>query len=198
MRTHIAGSGRKTRWDWAAIPGILVMLVAVAAGIAYLENLSIATLLVALSSWLHVLATIIMIGYFIFTSLIYLPVLERQLPPDTLRELLEKISARLRPFFGGSLLIFLVTGTHLMLINPHYLGLGNFFGNPWSLLIVIKHGLVLAFVALAVISERAFLGKVTQNNPEALKRFRLALNTNLVLGMLILLLTAIAQAPALP
>lgn len=47
-----------------------------------------------------------------------------------LRNLLESVSSRLRPFFGGSLLIFLVTGTHLMLINKNYLGLGNFFGNP--------------------------------------------------------------------
>ena len=152
------------------------------------------TFLVALSTWLHVLATIVMIGYFLFTSLIYLPVFERQMQATALRYLLEQVSARLRPFFGGSLLIFLVTGTHLTLINENYLGLGDFFGNPWSVLIVIKHVLVLAFLALAIFSERAFLGQISDQKPRALKQFRWALNINMLLGLVILLLTSIAQA----
>ena len=152
------------------------------------------TILVALSTWLHTLATIVMIGYFVFTSLIYLPVFARQMQANALRDLLEQISARLRPFFGGALLIFLVTGTHLMLINQNYLGLGNFFSNPWSVLIVVKHVLVLPFLALAVFSERAFLGQISDQKPEALKQFRWAVNINTVLGVAILLLTSIAQA----
>jgi uncharacterized membrane protein len=151
------------------------------------------TYLVAFSNWLHVLATIVMIGYFLFTSLIYLPVFERQMQANALRDLLEQVSARLRPFFGGSLLIFLVTGTHLMLINQNYLGLGDFFGNSWSVLIVIKHVLVLVFLALAIFSERAFLGQISDQKPEALKQFRWALNINTFLGLVILLLTSIAQ-----
>lgn len=151
------------------------------------------TFLIALSIWLHNLATIVMVGYFVFTSLIYLPVFERRMQASALRELLEQISARLRPFFGGSLLIFVVTGTYLMLINEDYLGLGNFFGNLWSVLIVIKHVLVLAFLALAVYSERAYLAQISDQKPEALKKFRWALNINTVLGMGILLLTSIAQ-----
>ena len=152
------------------------------------------TFLVALSTWLHSLATIVMIGYFLFSSLIYLPVFERQMQTKALRELLEKVSARLKPFFGGSLLIFLVTGTHLMLINESYLGLGKFFANSWSALMVIKHGLVLVFLALAVFSERAFLGQISDQKPAALKQFRWALNINTALGVIILLLTSIAQA----
>jgi uncharacterized membrane protein len=152
------------------------------------------TPLIALSTWLHALATIVMVGYFIFTSLIYLPVFERQMPTKDLRNLLEKSSARLRPYFGGSLLIFLVTGTHLMLINENYLGLGNFFANPWSILIVIKHVLVLPFLALAIVSERMFLAQVSDQNPQALKQYRRALNIDMALGVVILLLTAIAQA----
>ena len=152
------------------------------------------TFLVAISTWLHVLATIVMIGYFLFTTLIYLPVFERRMKAPDLRDLLEQVSARLRPFFGGSLLIFLVTGTHLTLINENYLGLGDFFGNPWSVLIVIKHVLVLAFLALAIFSERAFLGQISDQKPRALKQFRWALNINTVLGLVILLLISIAQA----
>lgn len=151
------------------------------------------TIFIAISTWLHVLATIVMIGYFGFTSLIYLPVFEQHMQANALRDLLEQVSARLRPFFGGSLLIFLVTGTHLMLINKNYLGLGNFFGNPWSVLIVIKHVLIVAFLALAIFSERSFLGQISDQKPEALKQFRWAMNFNTVLGVVILLLTSIAQ-----
>lgn len=95
---------------------------------------------------------------------------------------------------SGSLLILLVTGTYLMLINESYLGLGNFFGNAWSILIVLKHVLVLAFLALAVYSERAFLSKISDDKPEFLNKFRWVLNINTILGLTILLLTSIAQA----
>ena len=152
-----------------------------------------ATFLIALSTWLHALATIVFVGYYLFTSLIFLPVLERQMQGTALRNLLERISSRLQPLFGAALLIFLVTGVYLMLINKNYLGLGSFFGNTWSILIVIKHVLVLAFLALAFYSERAFLKKISDENPAPLRQFKLALKINTVLGVFIILLTSIAQ-----
>ncbi len=151
------------------------------------------TILVPLTTALHVLATIVFVGYYFFTGLIYLPVLERCVNASTLHELLEQVSARLRPFFGGSLLIFLVSGTYLMLTNQNYQGLGNFFANPWSTLIVIKHGVILAFLAIAVLSERAFLGQISERKPEALQRFRWAVNLNMLLGVAIVLMTTAAQ-----
>jgi uncharacterized membrane protein len=152
------------------------------------------TYVIALSTWLHTLATVVFIGHYVFLSLVYLPVLERQAQGRALRELVEQVSGRLRPFFGGSLLIFLVTGTHLMLINEDYLGLGNFFGNAWSLLIIIKHVLAVVFLVLAVFSERAILARISDQQPEAVQQFRLILGVNTVLGLLILLLTTAAQA----
>ena len=152
------------------------------------------TFLVVLSVWLHALATIVMIGHYLFASLIYLPILEQQMQSNALRDLLEQVSARLRLLFGGSLLIFLVTGTHLMMINEDYLGLGNFFGNSWSILIIVKHVLVVAFLALAIVAERNYVGKISDDKPEILQRYRLSLYGNMALGMLIILLTSIAQA----
>lgn len=93
---------------------------------------------------------------------------------NRLRDLLEQVSIRLRPYFGGALLIFLVTGTYLMVISQSYLGLGNFFGNPWSVLIVLKHVVVLAFLVMAVFSERAFLKQISDKKPQALKQFHWA------------------------
>ncbi len=151
------------------------------------------TFLIALSTWLHTLATVVFIGHYLFMSQVYLPVLERQARGDALRELLEEVSSRLRPYFGGSLLIFIITGTYLMMINKGYLGFGDFFGNAWSILIVIKHVIVLAFLALAIFSERAILGKICDEQPQALKQFRQAVGLNTLLGILILLLTTAAQ-----
>jgi len=51
-----------------------------------------------------------------------------------------------------------------------------------------------AFLAMAVFSEWAFLRQVSDRKPQALKRFRWALNANLILGAVILLLTSVAQA----
>lgn len=151
-------------------------------------------IIVAFSTWLHALATIVMVGYFMFAGQIYLPVLEHQVKSTTLRGLLEQVSRRLKPYFGVSLLIFLVTGTHLMLINESYMGLGKIFANPWCVLIVIKHVLVVVFLALAVISEQKIMVRISDQNPKAVKQFRMALNINMLLGVTILLLTAIAQA----
>jgi putative copper export protein len=94
---------------------------------------------------------------------------------------------------GGALLVFIVTGTHLMLTNENYLGLGNFFGNLWSILIIIKHVIVLAFLALGIIAERIYVPQISDEKPEILQRYRLSLYGNLALGVLILLLTSIAQ-----
>ena len=152
------------------------------------------TFLIALSTWLHSLATVVFIGYYLFMSQIYMPIFERQAKGNALRELLEEVSIRLRPYFGSSLLIFLVTGTYLMLTNEDYLGLGHFFANTWSALIVIKHFILLMFFVLAIYSERAIMTKISDEQPHALNQFRQALGINTFLGMLILLLTAIAQA----
>ncbi len=147
-----------------------------------------------LSVWLHTLATVVFIGHYLFLSQVYLPVLERRAQGNGLRAMLEEVSSRLRPYFGSSLLIFIITGTYLMLINKSYLGLGQFFGNAWSALIVIKHFIVVAFLVLAILSERAFLTQISDKKPEALKQFRWALNINMFLGLVILLLTSFAQA----
>jgi uncharacterized membrane protein len=152
------------------------------------------TLLLALSNWLHTLATSVFVGYYIFADLIYLPILASQMQAGSLAALLKRVTARTQPFFGAALLVFLVTGTYLMLTNQSYIGLGHFFANPWSSLIVIKHFLVFVFLVLAVYSERAYLPRIRDDNTRPLQQFRLALHINLILGVIILLLTAFAQA----
>jgi uncharacterized membrane protein len=151
-------------------------------------------LLITASTWLHTLATIVFIGHYLFLGFVYLPVFQRQAQGVALREVLQQVSGRLRPSFGGSLLIFLITGTYLTLIDVQYQGLGDFFANAWSILIVIKHVLVVGFLALGVYVERAIMTRIGDRPTQALQQFRRTLGANTMLGLLILLLTAAALA----
>ena len=61
--------------------------------------------------------------------------------------MLDAISKRSRFWLYASLLVFAITGIHLTVADANYLSLGN-FGNPWSILMLVKHILVLAMIAL--------------------------------------------------
>ena len=99
-------------------------------------------ILIAVSVWLHAVGTVILIGHYLLLSLIYLPVLRKG---DC--AILSEISKRSRPWLYTSLLIFLATGTYLTFADPSYLGIGN-FGNPWAILMLVKHVLILAMLAM--------------------------------------------------
>lgn len=144
---------------------------------------------ISISTWLHSIASVIFIGHFILLAGIYLPVLSKN--GTTLSE----ISRRSRLWMYVSLLIFVVTGTHLMLIDPGYLGFMD-FSNFWGIVMVVKHILVLAMLAMgfwfnAILRVGPMM---SSNNPEqAIARFRKYVNAMAVCGALVLLLTALAQ-----
>ena len=92
-------------------------------------------LLLATSTTLHALAMIVFIGHYLLMSLIYLPALS---PLDNGGKALGEMSHRSRRWLYISILVFAATGVHLMLVDPNYLGIGN-FSNPWALLMLVKH-----------------------------------------------------------
>jgi hypothetical protein len=95
-----------------------------------------------------------------------------------------------------SLLIFMVTGILLMFADPNYLGVGN-FSNPWAIMMLAKHILVVGMIALgfwfnAILRVGPMMG--SNNSAElGIRRFRLYANLMAISGILVLLLTAIAQ-----
>ena len=148
-------------------------------------------ILIALSVWLHALGTVVLIGHYLLLSVIYLPGLARDNPM-----ILSEISKRSRPWLYISLLIFMVTGIYLMLVDPNYLGVGN-FGNVWGVMMLVKHLLVVGMIGLgfwfnAILRVGPMMGS---NNSGELgtRRFRLYSNLMAVSGIFILLLTALAQ-----
>ena len=148
-------------------------------------------ILIALSIWLHALGTVILIGHYLLLSVIYLPALEKDGGV-----FLSQISNRSRPWMYISLVIFMITGIYLMFVNPDYLGVGN-FGNLWSVMMLVKHLLIVGMIGLGF-WYNAFLrvGPMMASNNSAelgIRRFRLYSNLMAISGVLVLLLTALAQ-----
>lgn len=148
-------------------------------------------LLIALSVWLHALGTVVLIGHYFLLAVIYLPVLEKGGGV-----FLSQISKRSRPWMYASLVIFMVTGIYLMFADPNYVGVGD-FGNFWSVMMLVKHLLIVAMIALGF-WYNAFLRvgpmMASSNSAElGIRRFRMYSRLMAISGVLVLLLTALAQ-----
>jgi uncharacterized membrane protein len=147
---------------------------------------------VSIAVWLHALATVIMIGHYLLLSLVYLPVLAKY---DA--AILREISKRSRRWLYTSLIIFIITGIYLMVTDPNYLGLAN-FGNLWGVLMLVKHLLILVMIGMgfwfnAILRVGSMLSS-TNSAGAAIDRFRRHANLMAICGLLVLLLTALAQA----
>src|SRR6266536_5817006 len=149
-------------------------------------------ILISLSYWLHALATAIFIGYFVLLALIFLPVLATRGNGSAL----SAISKRSRPWMYASLIIFMITGIYLMLIDPNYMGVGN-FSNIWAIMMLLKHILIIAMIAMGFWFNAILrVGPMMSSNngaAQAIVRFRTYVNAMAICGVIILLLTALAQ-----
>ena len=145
--------------------------------------------LISISTWLHALATVVFIGHFVLLAGVYIPALSQN------GSALSEISKRSRPWMYASLVIFMVTGTHLMLTDSGYLGFMD-FGNFWGIVMLVKHILVLAMIGMGFWNNAILrVGPMmSSNNPDqAIVRFRNYVNVMAICGVLVLLLTALAQ-----
>ena len=148
-------------------------------------------ILIAISIWLHNIGTIVLIGHYLLLSLLYIPILKNEKAT-----ILSEISKRSRLWMYASLLIFAVTGTYLTFADPNYLGFAN-FGNVWGILMLIKHLLILGMIAMGFWFNAILrVGPMMRSNngaEQAMLRFRLYANLMAISGVLVLLLTALAQ-----
>ena len=148
-------------------------------------------ILIALSIWLHALATVVLIGHYFLLSVLYLPVLQ-----ENGGMFLSAISKRSRSWMYGSLAVFTLTGVSLMFVDPNYLGVGN-FNNLWSVMMLAKHVLIVGMIGLGF-WYNAFLrvGPMMASNNSAelgIRRFRMYSNLMAIAGIWVLLLTALSQ-----
>lgn len=152
-----------------------------------------AQVLISLSYWLHAMATVVFIGHFVLLAVIYLPVLAQSGNGSALSE----ISKRSRSWMYASLIIFMVTGIYLMIVDPNYRGVGN-FGNLWAIMMLIKHILIIVMIGMGFFFNAILrVGPMMSSNrgaEQAISRFRNYVNTMAITGIVVLLLTAFAQA----
>lgn len=151
-------------------------------------------ILFSLSTWLHAVATVVMIGHYLLLALIYLPVLEKE---NSGGLILSAISKRSRVWMYLSLAVFAVTGIYLTIADSNYLGIGN-FGNLWGVLMLIKHLLIVGMIVLGFWFNAIMrVGPMMSSNngaSQAIARFGLYSKLMAGSGLLVLLLTAVAQA----
>jgi uncharacterized membrane protein len=159
----------------------------------------------ALTFWLHLLATVTWVGSLAGVSFLVLPAMQRALDPETQLVFIEAMQKRLEPIAWFSMSLLLATGLFQMSVNPHYDGFLS-TSTQWSLAILTKHLLGIVMVVVSAIQtwevipaiRRAILKSKKINNTEELDGLRrreiLLLRMNFGLSVLILLATAFARA----
>jgi uncharacterized membrane protein len=159
----------------------------------------------ALTYWLHLLATVTWVGSLAGVSFLVLPAMQRALNPDTQLVFIEAMQKRLEPIAWFSMSLLVLTGLFQMSVNPHYDGFLS-ISTQWSLAILTKHLLGIVMVVVSAVQtwevipaiRRALIKSTKSQNAEELDSLRrreiLLLRMNFGLSVLILLATAFARA----
>lgn len=159
----------------------------------------------ALTYWLHLLATVTWIGSLAGVSFLVLPAMRRSLNAETQLIFIEAMQRRLEPIAWFSMSLLVLTGLFQMSVNPHYDGFLS-ASTQWSLSILIKHLLGIVMVVVSAIQtwevipaiRRAIVRSKKTQNAEELEGLRrreiLLLRINFGLSILILLATSFARA----
>jgi len=160
---------------------------------------------IALTYWLHMLATVTWVGSLAAMMLLVLPAMKRTLDAETQLIFLEAIQKRLEPIAWFSISLLILTGLFQMSVNPHYDGFLS-LSTQWSLAILAKHILGMGMVVVSAIQtwdvipaiRRAIMiSKKIKDTArlDALRRREITLlRINSGLAVLILLATAVARA----
>lgn len=148
---------------------------------------------------LHTVAFVIAWGYYGILGRMVLPALERSLEPASVATTLEEIERRALPLVILSVILFVMTGTYLLVTDPSYAGLGA-IDSTWATLMLVKHVAVIVLVALGVVIDFA-IHSVAHAATEAgfrrdLGRLRWLVEGATAVGGVIALLTAAAQVSA--
>jgi uncharacterized membrane protein len=158
----------------------------------------------SLAYWLHMLATVAWIGGLVTLSVLVLPAARQSLDDKAYASLLARLRRRLDPLSWACLIVLAATGMFQMSANPNYQGFLA-FDNSWAIAILAKHLVFLAMIGVSAfltwgviprLQRAALLASRGQEAPEAQRwqrQEKQLLRLNLVLGVLVLALTALAR-----
>lgn len=144
--------------------------------------------------WTHLATTVIWIGGIVFILFVAIPSAKQVLGTEA-GKLMGEISKRFTPLANYSIILLLITGITLTGLNKHFSGVGD-FGNNWTLILALKHVLVLGMVVVHFYRGLVLTPKITRTESAEGKTSlqRLSLNlvwVNLCLGAMVLLLSGI-------
>jgi uncharacterized membrane protein len=154
-------------------------------------------IVLVLALWLHTVAFVIAWGYYGIMGRFVMPALEQSASEDARPLIVSTIERRALPFVLLTVVIFFITGSYLLVVDERYAGLGNFFDSTWTTLMLVKHVVIIALVAVAAWFDWLVRGLEEEPTAEAkasgLRRARWAAEAATGLGALIALLTVAAQ-----
>jgi uncharacterized membrane protein len=146
--------------------------------------------------WLHGIAMVIVLGWYVALGRVVLPALSRSLDGATLARAVSGMAGRARPLVLLAIVVFIATGAWLLATDSRYAGVGN-LSTTWSSLMLAKHVVVVVMVVLGVVVDR-LAASVREVRDDAVARevgiLGLATDGMTSLGAIVLLLTAAAQA----
>lgn len=166
--------------------------------------------ILSLSHFLHLLATVVWIGGIVMIFLVILPGAKTALESAPLvSKLMKEITKRFTPMANISILVLIATGIVIAHYEKNFTGVLD-FNNPWNVIMILKHFLVALMIIVhfyrgLILNPR--IGRLSSQISETqvfsslssqvarLQNFSLSLvKTNLVLGMMVLLLTGISSS----
>jgi uncharacterized membrane protein len=158
----------------------------------------------SIAYWLHMLATVVWIGGLAALGLFVLPAARKALEPGAYAAFMAGLQTRFDPLGWFSLALLGATGMFQMSAHPAYEGFLA-IDNTWAAAILVKHVLFFGMAGLSAYltwgllpqMRRLALKKAQAGGPESQaldQRQQRLLALNLALGILILLLTAIARS----
>jgi len=159
----------------------------------------------AIAYWLHMLATVLWIGGLSVLSLLILPAVRKTLDARAYANLLQAIQNRLDPLSWFSIALLLASGMIQMSASPHYEGFLS-IGGLWAGAILVKHilfgmmGIISGYITWGLMpairreSLRYSQGKASPDPERFQRRSVRLMQFNLILGVFVLLLTAIARS----
>jgi len=148
--------------------------------------------------FLHNLFTVVWIGGLITLGVVVLPVTSKTLGKGAkTKELIDKIQNRLSVFVYVSMLGLLGTGMLLARRAPQFGGLFS-FANGYSIVLAIKHVVVILMVVIALCRRIALKQRGDKLQPRRRKAGLGLLYANVVLGIVVLLLSAMSAVLSAP
>ena len=151
-------------------------------------------ILIAILTFLHDFFTAVWIGGMFTLGLTVFPSIKKTLEmgPQTVK-LINTIQKKMSKFVYVSIVGLFITGAMQGKMIPEFQGLLH-FGNTYSLILGIKHILFLLMIIIAVLRSQIIGRNMKGPNPKVNKIKALLLMLNMLLGIVVLLLSAFNSA----